>query len=162
MEPISAPLNMVLRVGLPPNPAETSSVWLPRLIVALSIFKDPSKLATHLGLPFVVPESWTVVYAQEASSQERSMIFHGTLMSLTYAQLTSQDNNVEVYFEELCDIEAVSEGRQLTLFTLSLSDAVQKTSDDAPEILTISPRWATVKSGTLVQTKNFLPILEAE
>lgn len=160
MEPISAPLNMVLRVGLPPNPAETSSVWLPRLIVALSIFKDPSKLATHLGLPFVVPESWTVVYAQDVSSKERSMIFHGTLMSLTYAQLTSQVNNVEVYFEELCDIEAVSEGRQLTLFTLSLSDA--KTSDDAPEILTVSPRLATVKSGILVQTRNFLPILEAE
>jgi hypothetical protein len=156
MSTYQSPLHIVLRVELPANPAQSSSLWLPRLLCALSLLRDRQWLARRLSLPFVFPESWTVVYAQHHEHSDNSLLLHATLMSATYGLLTTADNNVDVYFERFWDIEAALEDKHLSIFTLHLAhledSETQMGAESTNEKLGLPEKWLAIKNAKIVQT----------
>lgn len=160
MTTYESPLNILLRVELPANPAQSGSLWLPRLLCALSLLRDRHWIARRLSLPFVFPESWTVVYAQHNEHSDNSLLLHATLMSTTYGLLTTADNNVDVYFERFWDIEAALEDKHLSIFTLDLAHLEAPKSQigtqTTNENLALPEKWLAIQNAKIVQILDVL------
>lgn len=148
------PLHVVLRVQLPALPESSAGLWLPRLLCVLSLVRDRVWIGKRIGVGPVFPESWTVVFAQDAQQPDDSLLLHATLMSAAYGLLTTADNNVDVFFEQFWNINAVFEDKHLSIFTADLTKNELTASGMIMESLnselSLPKAWQTLQNARIV------------